>query len=69
MNTDIYLAQLRLHGDLNDDGQLTLADLRLLIRMLTGQEAPSPEAKTLAAPGDQLTLTDARELVGLLVNP
>jgi hypothetical protein len=56
-----------LHGDLNEDDQVTLADLHLLLRMLTGQEPPNDTAKVLAAPADRLTLADARELVGILV--
>jgi hypothetical protein len=56
-------------GDLTGDGQVTLADLRLLLAMLLGQAAPSTEAKSLAAPADQLTLADARALVQLLVQP
>lgn len=56
-----------LRGDLNSDGQVTLADLRLLLRMLTGEEPPSAEAKALAVPSGQLTLADARALIQLLV--
>jgi hypothetical protein len=54
-------------GDLDGDGQVTLADLRLLLRMLVGQVQPTSEAKALAAPADQVSLADAQELVPLLV--
>jgi hypothetical protein len=54
-------------GDLDGDGAVTAADLRLLTRMLLGQAAPSAEAKSLAAPVDQLTLADARALLYLLM--
>ena len=67
-----------LPGDLTGDGQVTLADLRLLVQMLlgqaplelvlTGQGSPSTEAKTLAAPPDQLTLADGRELIRMLTS-
>lgn len=60
-------------GDLDGDGQVTLADLRLLVQMLlgqapgalvlTGQATPSAEAKALAAPADRLTLGDVRVLM------
>jgi hypothetical protein len=53
-------------GDLDGDGQVTLADLRLLVRMLLGQAVPNVEAKGLAAPADQLTLGDVRVLMGML---
>jgi parallel beta-helix repeat protein len=56
-------------GDLNDDGQVTPADLRLLMQMLIGQGVPSAAAKALAVPGDRLTLGDARVLIQLLVQP
>jgi hypothetical protein len=56
-------------GDLDGDGDVDPADLRLLIQMLIGQAAPSDEAKALAAPTDQVTLADARELMQLLVAP
>jgi hypothetical protein len=73
-NLEHYLNELAgdsvfLPGDLNDDGQVTLADLRLLMQMLIGQGAPSGQAKALAAPADRLTLADARALVHLLVTP
>jgi hypothetical protein len=58
-----------LRGDLNGDDQVTLADLRQLLRMLIGQEPANDEAKSLAAPADRLTLADARELMHLLVSP
>jgi hypothetical protein len=54
-------------GDLTGDGDLTLADLRLLIQMLVGQTSATAEAKALAAPADQLTLADVRALIQLLV--
>jgi hypothetical protein len=57
------------HGDLTGDGQVTLADLRLLVSMLLGQTAPSAEARALASPLDQLTLADGRKLLQLLVAP
>jgi hypothetical protein len=60
---------LPVRGDLTGDGQVTLADLRLLIQMLLGQAAPSAEAKSLAAPLDQLTLADARTLVQVVGSP
>ena len=63
-------------GDLTGDGQVTLADLRLLVSMLlgqapleqvlTGQAAPSAKAKALAAPADRLTLADALALLRIL---
>jgi hypothetical protein len=53
-------------GDVDGDRDVDLADLRLLLRMLTGQEPPNEAAKTLAAPADRLTLADARELIQLL---
>jgi hypothetical protein len=56
-------------GDLTGDGQVTLADLRLLIQMLVGQTAPTEAAKALAAPTEQLTLADLRALIQLLVAP
>jgi hypothetical protein len=56
-------------GDLNNDGQVTSADLRLLVQMLLGQVTPSDKAKALAAPADRLTLGDARELMQLLMMP
>jgi hypothetical protein len=55
-------------GDVDGSGTVTLADLRKLIRMLTGQEPPNDAAKTLAAPADRLTLADARALMQLLVS-
>jgi hypothetical protein len=55
-------------GDLTGDGQVTLADLRLLAQMLVGQATPSAEARTLAAPVDRLTVADAQELARLLGN-
>jgi hypothetical protein len=73
-NLEHYLSELAgdsvpvdVPGDLNGDRQVTLADLRMLIRMLTGQVIPNDAAKTLAEPTTQLTLADARELVHLLV--
>ena len=56
-----------LPGDLTGDGQVTLADLRLLVSMLPGQAAPSAEAKALAAPTDQVTPADVREMMRILV--
>jgi hypothetical protein len=56
-------------GDVDGNHVRNLADLRKLMRMLTGQEPPNEVAKTLAAPADRLTLADARELVQLLVAP
>jgi hypothetical protein len=56
-------------GDLDGDGVVTLADLRLLLAMLLGQAAPSLATKALAEPTDQLTLLDGRELVRLLTSP
>jgi hypothetical protein len=56
-------------GDLEGDGDADLADLRLLLRMLTGQAPPNEAAKRLAIPADRLTLADARELVHLLGQP
>jgi hypothetical protein len=53
-------------GDLTGDGQVTLADLRLLLQMLVGQATPSVEAKALAAPNDQVTLADLRSLLHAL---
>jgi hypothetical protein len=58
---------LDLPGDLNEDGQVTPADLRFLLRMLTGQVIPNDAAKTLAEPADRLTLADARALLEFLV--
>jgi hypothetical protein len=55
-----------LPGDLTGDGQVTLADLRLLVSMLLGQTAPSAEAESLAAPADQLTLSDGLALIEIL---
>jgi hypothetical protein len=63
-----YVSSPPVRGDLNGDTQVTLADLRLLLRMLLGQATPSTDAKALAAPTDQLTLADARALVQLLVS-
>jgi hypothetical protein len=54
-------------GDLNGSGAVTIADLRLLIQMLTGATAASAVAKALAAPADALTLADVRALIQLLV--
>lgn len=58
-----------LRGDVNNDLAVTLADMRELRRMLTGEVAPNDAAKTLAAPTTQVTLGDVRELVGILVTP
>jgi hypothetical protein len=51
------------------NNQVTLADLRLLIQMLTGATAASAVAKGLAAPTDQVTLADVRALIQVLVMP
>jgi hypothetical protein len=55
-----------LQGDLNDDGQVTLADLRLQIRMLVGQ-VPTDLAKADLDGNGALTLADVRALIAILV--
>jgi hypothetical protein len=55
-------------GDLNGDGLVTLADLRLLIQMLVGQVPPDLGNADLTQDG-QLTLADVRALIQILVSP
>lgn len=55
-----------LRGDLTGDGRVTLADLRLLIRMLIGQVTPDLAKAELTGDG-VLTLADLRELIRILV--
>jgi len=54
-----------LAGDLNGDGKLDLADVRLLIQMLIGQIPKTPEAD-LTGDG-AVTLADVQALIRLLV--
>jgi hypothetical protein len=55
-------------GDLNSDGSVTLADLRLQIQMLTGSLPPDMAKADLDGNG-QLTLADVRALINILVAP
>jgi hypothetical protein len=52
-------------GDLNRDGKRDLADVRLLIYMLLGQQAKTPEAD-LTGDG-AVTLADVQALIRLIV--
>jgi len=54
-----------LRGDLNNDGKHDLADVRLLIYMLIGQQAKTPEAD-LTGDG-AVTLADLQALIRLIV--
>jgi hypothetical protein len=56
------------YGDVDGSGVVTLADLRELLRILTGQAAPVLERADLTGDG-KVSLGDARELVQLLVQP
>ena len=63
-----WRAQSSVRGDLDGDGQVTLADLRLLIQMLTG--LVPVELATADLDGDgQVTLADVRALILILVTP
>ena len=55
-----------LRGDLDGDGSVTLADLRLLLQMLLGQVAPKLPEADLNGDGT-LSLADVQELVRILV--
>jgi len=57
--------QSTLRGDLNGDGKRDLADVRLLIYMLLGQQPKTPEAD-LTGDG-AVTLVDVQALIRLLV--
>jgi hypothetical protein len=60
-----YRATTLLPGDLNKDGRRDLADVRLLIYMLIGQQVKTPEADLT---GDGVvTLADVQVLIRLLV--
>jgi parallel beta-helix repeat protein len=54
------------NGDLNGDDRITLADLRLLVQMLTGRLTPTAAAD-LTGDG-QVSLADAQELVRILTS-
>ena len=59
---------ITLPGDLDGDGQVTLADLRLLIQMLVGLVPVDLARADLDADG-RLTLEDLRVLIMILVTP
>jgi hypothetical protein len=52
-------------GDVDGDGRVTPADLRLLVRMLLGQVTPDVGKADLSGDG-KVSLADVRVLVGLL---
>jgi hypothetical protein len=57
-----------LRGDLNNDGSVSLGDLRLQIQMLTGS-VPADMAKADLDGSGTLTLADVRALIQILVAP
>jgi len=65
---ELPVTPVGLPGDLTGDGQVTLADLRLLIQMLVGQVPPDLGKADLNQDG-RLTLADVRALIQILVSP
>jgi len=65
MSPPVTVTLAALRGDLNGDGTRDLADVRLLIYMLLGQQATTPEAD-LTGDG-AVTLADVQALIRLMV--